>query len=259
MRYLEVNMSGFHLQCKKKRWEYTPYRNTHSTLNRNVEQQMKCFTSNCSCSYCAKQMYKFSLSPKAKPLELSEDTKSGSWCTALCGKCSKEHFLTALESTSEEMVASVSRSGKRNELLLRILWQVIWSTKGDSRLYQEWGNHSHLHKSILAGKDYKCNKRVVWREMLPVPIKEDSDCVVRVLHKILQVRRKGRNWVERWVQSNLLYFCWKLVGWKRESAAGSLSDFISFYEQQILVTVPDGTQQDGPFLQFSRDMFCISS
>lgn len=172
-----------------------------------------------------------------------------SWCTALCGRCCKEeYFLTVSESTPGETVASVSCSGIRNELLLRILWQVIWSTKGDSRLYQEWGNHSHLHKSILAGKGYKCNKRVGWREMLSVPIKEDSDCVVRVLHKILPVRRKGRKWVKRWVQSNLLYFFWKLVGWTRESAAGSLSDFMPFYEQQLLGTVTGRTQQDEPFL-----------
>lgn len=42
--------------------------------------------------------------------------------------------------------------------------------------------------------------------MFSVPIKEDSDCVVIVLHKILQVSRKGRNWVKRWVQSNPMIF-----------------------------------------------------
>lgn len=132
------------------------------------------------------------------------------------------------ETTSGELVASVSRSRIHGELLLGILWQVIWSTEGYSRLYQEWGNHSHCHKSILAGKDYKCNKRGEWGEMLSVPIKEDSDCVVIVLHKILQVTRKGKKWVKRWVESNPLWFCWKLIGWIRESVFESSSWLYTF-------------------------------
>lgn len=32
--------------------------------------------------------------------------------------------------------------------------------------------------------------------MLSVAIKEDSDCAVIVLRKILQVSRQGRNWVK---------------------------------------------------------------
>lgn len=39
--------------------------------------------------------------------------------------------------------------------------------------------------------------------MLSVPIKEDGDCAVIVLHKIFQVKRKGRNWAKRLAQSNL--------------------------------------------------------
>lgn len=144
--------------------------------------------------------------------------------------------------------ASVRHSGTHKELLLRALWQVIWSTKGYSRLYQEWGNHFHHHKSILAGKDYKCNKRGGWGEMLSVPIKEDSDCVVIVLHKILQVTRKAKNWAKRWVRSNTLYFlletgnvceakhCWILVWFK------------PLYKQQLLATVAHRTQQAGPVL-----------
>lgn len=85
--------------------------------------------------------------------------------------------------------------------------------QGISRLYQEWGNHFHRRKSILAGRDYKCNKRGGCGEMLSVPIKEDSDCVVILLHKIFQVSRKGRNWAKRWVRSNTLYFSgnWECV------------------------------------------------
>lgn len=154
----------FLVTLKKKCQGYTPYKNTHSTRNRNVTQRRECFASNCWCSCCAKQMYKFSLPPKAKAQELRQVKKpraevGKNLCTALSGRCCKEeYFLTVSESTSGELVGSVSCSGIRNELL-RILWQVIWSTKGYSRLYQEWGNHSHRHKSILAGKEYKRNKR----------------------------------------------------------------------------------------------------
>lgn len=72
-------------------------------------------------------MYKFSLSPKAKVQELRQVKKpraevGKNWCAALCGRCCKEeYFLTVSESTSGELVASVSRSGVRDELLLRIL------------------------------------------------------------------------------------------------------------------------------------------
>lgn len=71
---------------------------------------------------------KFSLSPKAKAQELRQMKKPRAevgkyWCTATCGRCCKclVFFLTVLETTSGELVASAGHTGIREELLLRIL------------------------------------------------------------------------------------------------------------------------------------------
>lgn len=82
----------------------------HKTLNRNVRQQRKCFSLNCLSSYCAKQTYKFSLSPKAKSQELRQVRRARAHVgknggRALCGRCWKEEYsLPVSGSTSGELV-----------------------------------------------------------------------------------------------------------------------------------------------------------
>lgn len=47
---------------------------------------------------------------------------------------------------------------------------------------QEWGDRSQSRKSALASEDSECNGGGRLSEL----IKEDGDCLVTVLHKILQ-------------------------------------------------------------------------
>lgn len=67
--------------------------------------------------------------------------------------------LQPLAVSPGETPARASHRKTQEELLLKILWQVIWSTEGYSRGSQEWGGRSHSHKSALASEDGNCNKR----------------------------------------------------------------------------------------------------
>lgn len=175
----------------------------------------------------ANVFFKFSLSPKAKAQKLRQVKKARAevgknGCRALCGKCCKEeNSLPVSGSTSGELVqVSVTQEHTRS-----CCWEHCDKLYGAPRDTPDFIKSEAIISTTIKvswqAKTINVIKEGGGGDMLSVPIKEDSDCVVLVLHKILQVSRKGRNWAKRWVRSNTLYFCWKLWMCVRENTVGA--------------------------------------